>query len=837
MRKQQGSTKVPLNLFISYAHEDEPLLRQLESHLIPLRRQKLVADWHDRRIIPGDDRAQKIDEHLETASIILLLVSSDFLASDYRYESEMQRALQRHQRSEARVIPIILRPCDWQDAPFARLQALPHDGKAVTKWDNQDEAFQDVARGLRRVITEYTGPDLSPEQPHNRTNLLRTNLLKRVRDRWIDDVLGPSLHQQALIALNLQDQPDALDNPFRFQVQETNRPPRLFPAGTSIVQVYDEADGGLLILGKPGAGKTTLLLELARVLLERAEHDSHQRMPVIFSLSSWAEKCLPLSEWLVEELQIRYWTLPNIGKAWVNTDQILPLLDGLDEVAEPARPNCVQAINTYCEQHQDKGPIPVVVCCRRKDYLALPTHVKLSHAISIRPFTSGQISDYLQSAGSQLEALRQALHTDRKLCVLARYPLMLSIFTLAYQRATRADLPTEGMREATLRQIFGTYVQRMLTHHRQKDLRQGTHKQFKHWLASLASHMQQQQQTEFYIERMQPDWLPDNRSRRVYQIVCGLGVGLLAWLISGLGVGLVIDLSNLSIGLYFGLSGLVDGLYIGLLLGLVFGLLAGLGVGLSREQRIKKLLPAQIFVNSPLVMRYSIRYGLLSGLLSGLFAGLFRGLFVGLPADLFAGRGYQPIFQGGGLLAGLGSGLVFGLVVGLLAGLVVGLLVWLAFGFVGGLLGEQLSEHNLDRPNQGVWLALRNGLFVGLLSGLGFGLGFGLGVGLGFGLLAGLLAGLFTGLLTGLFTGLGVGGNAFIQHFVLRWFLWRARSMPWNLVPFLDEAAERLLLRKVGGGYIFVHRLLLDYFAMLEIPSSEEVSTGSTLLQKSDEKE
>src|SRR5437016_4520884 len=158
MEERQANTRSPLSVFISYAHEDESWRQQLEAHLSLLRREGLVADWHDRQIIPGTDWAQEIDEHLETAAIILLLVSSDFLASDYCYEIEMRRALQRHQHKEARVIPIILRPCDWQSAPFARLQALPRGGKPVVKWDNQDEAFQDIALGLRRVIAEYIGP-------------------------------------------------------------------------------------------------------------------------------------------------------------------------------------------------------------------------------------------------------------------------------------------------------------------------------------------------------------------------------------------------------------------------------------------------------------------------------------------------------------------------------------------------------------------------------------------------------------------------------------------------------------------------------------------------------
>ena len=103
----------------------------------------------------------------------------------------------------------------------------------------------------------------------------RRRLLERVRTMWIEGVLEHSLHQAALIALDLQEQPDALAHPWHLESQETNQPPHPLPAGTSIVQVYDQAWGSFLILGEPGAGKTTLLLELARTLVERAEADEH----------------------------------------------------------------------------------------------------------------------------------------------------------------------------------------------------------------------------------------------------------------------------------------------------------------------------------------------------------------------------------------------------------------------------------------------------------------------------------------------------------------------------------------------------------------------------------
>ncbi len=147
-RPRQG----PCRLFYSYCHADEARRDRLETHLKLLQRQGLIASWHDRRITPGSDWSQAIDQHLEAADIILLLISADFLASDYCWSVETKRALERHHAGSARVIPIILRSCDWHQAAFGRLQALPGDGKPVSQWGDEDDAWTEIARALRELI-------------------------------------------------------------------------------------------------------------------------------------------------------------------------------------------------------------------------------------------------------------------------------------------------------------------------------------------------------------------------------------------------------------------------------------------------------------------------------------------------------------------------------------------------------------------------------------------------------------------------------------------------------------------------------------------------------------
>ncbi|HEY3275948.1 MAG TPA: DnaB-like helicase C-terminal domain-containing protein [Syntrophorhabdaceae bacterium] len=143
-----------VKIFYSYSHKDEVLRDELETSLAILKRQGLIETWHDRKIIPGKKWDREIDSNIHKADVILLMVSPDFIASDYCYGKELNSALQRHDVGRSRVIPLIIRPADWHEAPFAGLQALPRDGVPVTTWENRDLAWLDVVKGIRRAIEE-----------------------------------------------------------------------------------------------------------------------------------------------------------------------------------------------------------------------------------------------------------------------------------------------------------------------------------------------------------------------------------------------------------------------------------------------------------------------------------------------------------------------------------------------------------------------------------------------------------------------------------------------------------------------------------------------------------
>lgn len=139
-------------LFFSYSHKDEEFRNELETHLSLLRRQGKISSWHDRRITAGANIDSAISSELESAQVILLLISANFLASNYCYEKEMERALERNKEGTAIVIPVILHPCDWHSAPFGSLRATPTDGKPVSMFANLQEAFALVAKDIRNAL-------------------------------------------------------------------------------------------------------------------------------------------------------------------------------------------------------------------------------------------------------------------------------------------------------------------------------------------------------------------------------------------------------------------------------------------------------------------------------------------------------------------------------------------------------------------------------------------------------------------------------------------------------------------------------------------------------------
>ena len=188
-------------VFFSYAHADEVLRDRLDRHLAMLKRQRIIDVWHDRRLVPGEPIDASIAAELERSDLILLLVSPDFLASDYCYDREMQRALERHAAGEARVLPVILRPCDWHEAPFGHLLATPTDGKPITKFADLDDAFLEVTTAIRAALagrarppappaSRSRAPAAAPAGPRSSNLRLTKSFTEADKDRFLDDAFA-----------------------------------------------------------------------------------------------------------------------------------------------------------------------------------------------------------------------------------------------------------------------------------------------------------------------------------------------------------------------------------------------------------------------------------------------------------------------------------------------------------------------------------------------------------------------------------------------------------------------------------------------------------------------
>ena len=620
----------------------------------------------------------------------------------------------------------------------------------------------------------------APSQPLSKQEYRwRQVLVDNVKHYWIEGVLEKSLHNQALIELGLEERSKAVTSPVSGVGEFPDEPSRVLPEGTKATDIFDGLGAGrtLLILGEPGAGKTTTLLKLAQSLLERIGDDLSQPIPVILNLSSWAKKRQPIAEWLVQDLYETFQVSKALGKIWIAEEQLVLCLDGLDEVEAKHRNACVEALNQFIQEH---GRTEMVVCSRIKDYEALSERLRLRSAIYVQPLTTEQVDHYLMQAGEQLAALRTVLNQNAEIKEFARSPLILSVMSFAYQDDSSASFPDVGSAETFQQRLFDTYIKRMFQ--RRRTMCPYESEAAKHWLVWIAQRMVSASQTVFFIENIQPSWLQTKTQRLWYRLesslILGLVYGLSYGLIYGLSYGLISELS------YLPAMDSSYGLNTGLRTGLLGGLANGVGAGLVATN-LGNIAPVETLRWSWRNAKKNFLHGLVIGSLLGLIGGLIIGLIVGLVEEgLITGVGYM-----------LGSGLLVAVTGGLCGGLTSGL--------IGGLKGPGM--HNKMRPNQGIWKSARNAgiftLIIGLSAGFIGGQSVGLLAVLSFGLMAGMIG----------------GGSACLRHLSLRLMLYRLEYVPWNYARFLDYATERLFLQKVGGGYIFIHRMLLEHFAQMEL--------------------
>jgi energy-coupling factor transporter ATP-binding protein EcfA2 len=528
------------------------------------------------------------------------------------------------------------------------------------------------------LVTSQTSTSLTKSE-HRQRQLL----LGKVKQFWIEGFLQPSLQGVDALPLEMRNRSDMIELDPSYE-------------GLQATQIYGEIGQGrtLLILGSPGSGKTIALLQLAQRLIQRSEENLDLPIPVVLNLSSWARKRKPIVDWLIDELQEKYHVPKSLSEPWIQKQQLILLLDGLDEVKEEFRNDCVIALNRFI------GLFPqteVAVCSRVRDYEGLTEHLKISVALCLQPLSPKQVYQFLEDIGGTLAGLKKCLKSNPELEAFAQTPLILYFMSVAYQGWSEAELSPHLLSTPVLRQqhLFDTYINCRLE---QGATSEYTKDQVLRWLSWLAERMVQEKRTIFLIERMQPSWLQNQNEKKTYRmrvfIISGIVFGLTGALIGGLFFEriytLIGDLELGKIGRQFYLLG-----------GLLVGGLSGAFIGGILTSLPKEILPLEKFAWSWQRAKSRFMGEMFIGVVNGLIFGLILGLITGL---MFKSIDIPVFGQFHGWSAGLILGLAFGLFFGVFGGLVLGL--------ISGIGNSAIDRRTVT--NQGIYNSWKNCLIVGL---------------------------------------------------------------------------------------------------------------------------
>lgn len=812
------------DVFMCHNSEDKPEIRRITVELL----QQGIRPWLDEQeITPGTLWQSALEDQIANIKSAAIFIGASGIGP--WQNMEIRAFINEFVERQCPVIPVLLPSV----TSTPNLPILLKNFHAVDFRKPSPDPLQQLVWGIkgeRQPVAqlfdnaEYTKPahavmpqaradyriyPLIAEPPGQEQRSQLFILLNRVKEFWIDGVLNSSLEDNALIPLGKEIAESAVEIQFNRMVDVPEQD-NYFGNKTAIDKVFD-ATGLLIILGEPGCGKTTTLLELAEYLIKRTAENPQERVPVIFNLSSW-KKGQPLREWMIYGLNKIYSIPAKVSQHWFDKGYLLPMLDGLDEVKPAFQADCVATINVFIEQYEPPG---LAVCCRLQDYYWLPDRLKMNGAISLKPLSQDQIDHYFDRAGAQYDWLKTALDADPVLRELAESPFMLNTMASAYQTDRRDILSDPGQSlESKRSEIFAAYVEKVFDHNK-APAQEFSKSDTLSCLKWLANQMCDHSQSIFFIENMQPDWLENWRQKLAYRefatLIFGFIVGLACFLLTRFEN--IVATETISLSLDYFIAVVLLGLIVkfdsavinGLLCGLVFVAVGILEFGLDKTS---EWLPLGLFaalvgwvgigslntIRTVETMRWSWRIFLLKTL---------KGFAVGaLISGLFGGVLY-------GLHRGIKEGVLFGLFIGLLSGLLAGLVNGLIKGF-----SDQVSDLK-TKPNQGIRLTLKNGAMVLMLAMVILGAIAWAIFSVSSSVLGSFVSGLILGFSNGLIIGLNRGLATVIKHYSLRLFFCFYKKTPLKFIPFLDYCAKLILLKKVGGGYIFIHRMLQEHFANL----------------------
>jgi GTPase SAR1 family protein len=693
-----------------------------------------------------------------------------------------------------------------------------------------------------------------PPQKLSQNRRKQLVLLEKVNNFWVEGVYEHSLENDLLIDLELLSTHEPINHPWSDVLGRTF----LSSENTTendIASLYNEVDRALLILGDPGSGKTILLISLARELINRANRQADEPIPVILNLASWVQRRTSLLDWAAFELTAKYQIPRRLAKSWLLEDALVLLLDGLDEVPDRFRRQCIQNINDF---RKNNGLTGMVVCCRSEEYAAARTPLQLNGATIIQPLKELQIADYLNASSNRGTALEETIKNEAVLQEMATVPLMLNMMLRAFEANTAEvgkTIDNIGARKAISLstyqdQLFDTYVRRMFDR-RIADNRYSPHETVIR-LNWLARKMFDHNRSVFLIEQIQPDWLPSRIWRWIYMLLSGFILGFvcgiivwLFWQILHFSSPLMpTPLSN-TVGQLLqitqGRAEFVALLVSNIILGLIVAMMQTryfetLRIHqLEQESRGARYAKHLIIIGAVVALITAIAITLAGVPQLALIWSAAEVVVYVIAARYIFGRSYQNEIRTVEALAWSWKSALNGLLIGLvLAALaeILGLIVYdapislqssLILGsagvILGGMRGRRVEEKSY--ANQGIILSLRNSLIAASVGS------FILGVITFY--LQGAAYALVAAALTFIIGGSLLGGNNVVKHILVRGILWQQGKIPWRYAQFLDHAVRLAFLRKVGGGYIFMHQLLQAYFANYpedSILSSDEESSS-----------
>jgi GTPase SAR1 family protein len=595
-----------------------------------------------------------------------------------------------------------------------------------------------------------------------------------VRERLVQ-----SLHNAVWLTLGIERQDYRVQRPWSATVVQPSPSPLPLAAGTRIVEVFDrpELARQLLILGKPGAGKTTMMLELAEDLLQRAISDKAEPIPVLLSLSSWKNPQQSIFEWLVGELKGKYGIGQDLAQRWLKNNHLLLLLDGLDEVAPQHQQACAVALNAWLTGELDQRPCGVLICCRREEFEQVVRQpLNLYGAIYLQALTVEQVEDYF--AQFELQDVWQTVQQDEALQELLTTPLFLSMFGWVQKQGkfSLSDWRSRTTSDRQIEYLLDTYWEAAITRKLiidPNDEQRGilsktygtkplpTRKAVQRALVFVAKALEHESQTEFLIERMQPSWLPEAQQRDSYRL-----------------------LFMLFFTSVFAVASLWARRFPASLLPLV-----------ATFPFLKYLLTMDNIVPTEKLQFNILRRS--KEQISSI------GVVLSLSSSIMVGAAWLTTKIEWS----------YSLIV-LLSGVAINSCVrWLIANMRAEIQTQVLANQGIKDSWRNIFLFV---LWVLLVTGL---LCLRFQVSIHIFIDRGFLPQVFLGYIIYIigFASFEGGGQALLQHFTLRLVLAWNGYAPWRYDLLLNYCTERLLLQRVGGRYRFMHQLLQDHFAQMDL--------------------